>query len=202
MKKVFINETPLYLCNVEEATLFATDKRTLKGRFFNLKTLHSYVDMMEKPHAFDRVVLFHEDEKELWQTFKKFFKIIKAAGGVVKNEKNEILFIFRRGSWDLPKGKIDAGEKKKIAAIREVNEETGIENITLTEKILTTYHIYTIDNQRILKKTYWYNMTCATQTLVPQTEEDIEQAVWLTKADFFAEPRKIYGNIKDILDFV
>ncbi len=201
MLTVFINEIPLILCDTEDAKNFVNDKKTLKGRFLNLKMLHAYLDMMEKPHEFEQVVVWSEDYKALKTGFKGLFKIIKAAGGVVKNSKNEILFIFRRGSWDLPKGKIEKDEKKKIAAIREIQEETGLQQVVLGDAICKTYHVYTFNEKRVLKKTYWYNMTTISdETLVPQTEEDIEQAVWMSKNAFFAEKRVVYKNILAVLE--
>ncbi len=201
MLTVFINEIPLILCDAEEAKNFVNDKKTLKGRFLNLKMLHAYLDMMEKPHEFEQVVVWSEDYKALKTGFKGLFKIIKAAGGVVKNSKNEILFIFRRGSWDLPKGKIEKDEKKKIAAIREIQEETGLQQVVLGDAICKTYHVYTFNEKRVLKKTYWYNMTTISdETLVPQAEEDIEQAVWMSKNAFFAEKRVVYKNILAVLE--
>jgi ADP-ribose pyrophosphatase YjhB (NUDIX family) len=200
MLKISINEVPLILCDVETSKNYLNDKKTLRGRFLNLKTIHSYIDMMEKPHQFDQVVLFSEDFKKLKKDFLNFFKIIKAAGGVVKNEKNEILFIFRRGFWDLPKGKIEKDEKKKVAAVREVQEETGIKNIELISKIENTFHTYTMNNKRILKKTYWYNMKSTDTDLIPQTEEDIEMAVWMSKEKFFSEKRNVYQSIVEVLE--
>jgi 8-oxo-dGTP pyrophosphatase MutT (NUDIX family) len=199
MLKIYINEVPLILCNAEQAQQFQSDKTNMKGRFLNIKTLHSYIDMMEKPHTFEQVVLWSEDYSLLKKEFKKLFKIIRAAGGLVRNTDGRILFIFRRDFWDLPKGKIEKNEKKKEAAIREVQEETGIQQIDLQDFICKTYHVYTFKEKRVLKKSYWYNMTTTDTTLTPQTEEDIEQAVWLSKEEFFAEKRIVYKNILEVL---
>jgi 8-oxo-dGTP pyrophosphatase MutT (NUDIX family) len=200
MLKIFINATPLLLCNEEEARKFATSSTTLKGRFINVKMLHSYLDMLEKPHDFEQVVIFSDDFKALKKAFIKLFMIIKAAGGLVRNQNDEILFIFRRGFWDLPKGKIDDGEKKKQAAIREVQEETGIQNIDLHDFICKTLHVYTYQGKRILKKTYWYNMKTTDNVLIPQEEEGIEQAVWLSQAAFLSEERSVYKGILEVLE--
>jgi len=107
------------------------------------------------------------------------YTIIDAAGGVVKNENGEILMIFRRQKWDFPKGKVEAGESWECAAIREVMEETGVHGLQLGDTLPMTEHTYTLNGTPILKHTHWYRMTALTQALQPQTEEDIEQAVWV-----------------------
>ena len=109
-------------------------------------------------------------------------KKIIAAGGLVTNENGELLLIFRRGKWDLPKGKLDKGEEIPACAIREVQEETGLKQITLGEFIGTTNHEYfdTYSQQDVEKETHWYAMQAAPgQPLTPQTEEDIEEIEWV-----------------------
>lgn len=108
-------------------------------------------------------------------------KII-AAGGLVTNKKNELLFIFRRGKWDLPKGKLDEDENIEHCAIREVEEETGLKNIVLGFLIKITYHEYfdTWLQEEVVKETWWYSMKIeAEQQLIPQYEEDIENIIWV-----------------------
>ena len=124
-----------------------------------------------------------------------------AAGGLVINEKNEILFIFRRNNWDLPKGKIEEGEGKKEAAIREVIEETGIEKVLIKSKLGKTMHMYrTGKNLRAIKLSYWYLMSTHDQELTPQVEEDIEEARWMTKSDFLSLTRPVYASILQVLN--
>lgn len=111
-------------------------------------------------------------------------KKIVAAGGLVKNEKGEILMMFRRGFWDLPKGKLDKGENIETCAIREVQEETGLQNVQLISFLCKTYHEYFDKwiNEDVVKETWWYAMkSSSTETLTPQTEEDIEQLIWADK---------------------
>lgn len=134
------------------------------------------------------------------------YTIIEAAGGVVFNEYNEVLLIYRRGFWDLPKGKLEHGEKKKECAIREVEEETGITGIHITKKLSlfyngkkTTYHTYRQKNKPILKPSYWYIMQTHKQDLTPQTEEDIEQAIWVPKSELHKYYNTCYAAIRDVL---
>jgi len=79
---------------------------------------------VEKVHA---GIFLHPDVTELKKAIWKKFIVLKAAGGLVINEKKELLFILRRGLWDLPKGKNDGNEDSKECALREVKEETGFD---------------------------------------------------------------------------
>jgi 8-oxo-dGTP pyrophosphatase MutT (NUDIX family) len=128
---------------------------------------------------------------------------IIAAGGIVVNPNKEILWIFRRGFWDLPKGKLDPNETIEACAIREVMEETGISNLVLGDLILTTKHLYhdTYLNTEVEKTTYWYQMTTDTiQEGVPQSEEDIEAIAWVKKADIAPYLAKTYENINQVME--
>lgn len=108
-------------------------------------------------------------------------KII-AAGGLVQNSKSEYLFIFRKGKWDLPKGKLDEGEEIRDAAVREVMEECGLPEVTIIRPIVITYHNYKIKNEKVLKETHWFLMSTQTSgDLKPQEEEDITAAIWVDK---------------------
>ena len=109
---------------------------------------------------------------------KSLYKVIKAGGGVV-SQNGRMLFIFRRGVWDLPKGKLDDGESSREGAVREVAEETGAV-VSLGDKICTTYHTYTLNGSRILKRTKWYHMALLDDTsLAPQADEHIEKLAFM-----------------------
>ena len=128
---------------------------------------------------------------------------IIAAGGIVMNPNQEILWIFRRGFWDLPKGKLDPNETIEACAIREVMEETGISHLVLGKLILTTTHQYHDKylNKEVEKTTYWYAMTTDTlQDGKPQTEEDIEAIAWVKKADLAPYLAKTYDTIKEVME--
>lgn len=202
--KIFINETPLFLTNTEGVLQeWKDDNKSLISNYLGKKKfLHPIIDMLEKTKKHSRVVLLSDDVDKLWHDFQDIFKIIEAAGGVVKNDKNEVLMIFRRDNWDLPKGKIDKGETPEIAAVREIQEETGLNEVKLGDFICHTYHTYEMKGKRILKKTWWYTMSTPEIALTPQTTEDIEEAIWVELASFLDTKPTIYGSILDVLGCV
>jgi len=143
------------------------------------------------------VFLYHPRLNEAWDAFKKHFDVIEAAGGIVENDTNKYLFIYRNGKWDLPKGKMEPGEQPNETAIREVKEECGIQNIEIDHFLLDTYHLFNDNNKKRLKITHWFKMNeLEKSTLIPQTEEGIEKVEWIdvTTDDFPLE--NSYENIK------
>jgi len=143
---------------------------------------------------FKNMVLEYHTIK-LLDEFKTRFKLIKAGGGVVWNDQGELLMIHRLGKWDLPKGKIEVAEDVSVGAVREVEEETGLQDIALKELVKNTYHIYNLNGVWILKQTAWYEMHAKKQNLVPQAEEDISEAVWVAKAEVEERLENSYPNI-------
>ena len=130
-------------------------------------------------------------------------KTIIAAGGLVFNEQNELLMIFRRGKWDLPKGKLDAGETVEACAVREVQEETGLITIELENLIGKTYHEYFDKwvNENVVKESWWYKMkSSVNEKLIPQMEEDIELIEWVDKKNFKKYLDNSYRNISEIVN--
>lgn len=153
-----------------------------------------------KKEEFHAGVLWHADLEKLKETFFKNFKVIEAAGGIVQNDKKEILFINRLDKWDLPKGKIEKGENEEDCAVREVTEETGVRDLHLKKKTGETYHVYDAFGKHFLKISHWYHMTCPSgQQLVPQTEEHITDIKWVKTKDIAAPMENTYPSIKDIL---
>jgi len=153
-----------------------------------------------KKEEFHAGVIWNKDLEALKKVFFKNFTLIEAAGGIVQNNKKELLFIFRLDKWDLPKGKMEKGEKPDACALREVEEETGVTNLKLKKKVGETYHTYDAFGKHFLKVTHWYYMTCpAAQTLVPQTEEDITAIKWVATKDIKEPIANTYPSIKDIL---
>ncbi len=129
-------------------------------------------------------------------------KKIVAAGGLAENEKGEILMMFRRGFWDLPKGKLDDGETIETCAMREVQEETGLQDVQLISFLCKTYHEYFDKwiNEDVIKETWWYLMkSSSSEKLIPQTEEDIEQLIWIDKKQMDKYLENTYPSIKEVI---
>ena len=152
----------------------------------------------ERVHA---GVFLHPDLEKIRKAFWKKFVIMQAAGGLVLNEENEILFIFRRQKWDLPKGKLDEGESLQECAIREVEEETGLNGLELVKFLLTTYHTYDENGKHILKESHWFMMKAiGKQQLVPQIEEGIHEVKWVKKENLPDVLCNTFPSILDVLN--
>jgi ADP-ribose pyrophosphatase YjhB (NUDIX family) len=129
-------------------------------------------------------------------------KKILAGGGLVINEKNEILFIYRRQKWDLPKGKLNIGEKIEECAVREVMEETGIKNLTMGNLLVITTHTYQEKGVSIQKETHWFSMNATTldnPIFTPQLEEDIEKIEWVSSNKIEEYLANSYKTIRLVL---
>jgi 8-oxo-dGTP pyrophosphatase MutT (NUDIX family) len=136
---------------------------------------------------------------ENWESFCAGYKLIEAAGGLVYNDTNQLLMIFRNGKWDLPKGKLEVGENIEQCAIREVEEECGISELLITQQLQETYHTYEINGQKILKRTYWFEIESSFKgNLLPQTIEGITEAVWVDKENIAEKLENSFGNIAEL----
>ena len=99
--------------------------------------------LLEKKYFLNRHLIFYSDNNfSTFQQFKAIFHFIVAAGGLVRNEKNEFLMIYKNKKWDLPKGKVDVNELYPNAAVREVSEETNVMNLQIISSLFSTFHIY------------------------------------------------------------
>lgn len=199
MYKIYINETLLLLVKSESVSKLQKERDfTLCIQYRGRKSvLLNIIDKAEKSPESQAFIVYNDDVKSLKQDFMSLYTKIVAAGGLVVNEVGEVLMIFRRGHWDLPKGKMESGEKKKETAIREVMEETGVQDLELIRKIGKTYHTYKLKSKkRAMKVSHWYIMRTRTQKLKPQLEEDIEKAEWVNLAPFIESNPIIYNNIE------
>lgn len=202
--KIYVNGVPVFLLSTAEAQTYPPqpDKLSHFAAYTGKKKLLlQYLDLLDKNKQVRSVTLHAPDVESLWRDFQSCFSWIEAAGGYVTNPKGELLVFFRRGSWDLPKGKIDPGESPEQAALREVEEETGLKQLTLGPLLGHTYHTYTQGGKRMLKKTWWYRLQSADSTTVPQYEEDIEEIQWVTPASWLTTAHPLYGSIRDVIEW-
>ena len=147
-----------------------------------------------------KLYIFHKEAEQAWSGLKKCFTIIEAAGGLIFSDQDEILVIKRRGKWDFPKGKLEHGESHEQAALREVQEETGLNELSITRPLQSTYHIYDKEGDIILKNTAWFWMTVPTREQPsPETGEDITEAIWLDRKDLPLILGNTYLSIVDLL---
>ncbi|MDO9275452.1 MAG: NUDIX domain-containing protein [Lutibacter sp.] len=190
MYKVFVNDCPIILTD--------NKKNTIKCNLVHFETIQ--VDEIVAQifqNKLTGITLFCENLEESWKMFQACFKSQKAAGGKVVNLNNEVLFIYRYNKWDLPKGKLEKGESISECAVREVEEECGVENLQIKTPLETTYHIYKEKGNVILKTTYWFLMhTDFVGELSPQLEEGIDQVVFKNEADVKNALENTYENIK------
>ena len=190
MYKVFVNDKPFFLTNeiVKETDfkiflLESTDIKQLVIKMFNNKIKKCY--------------LYYPDEKVMFKKLKEKIPVQRAAGGMVYNKNGEVLFIFRNGKWDLPKGGKEKKEKMKATAMREVEEETGVNQLAITKKLQKTYHIFKRNGIYKLKITQWYEMTSDFDgNAVGQIEEGIEKVAWLNPEQIREALLNSYENIK------
>ena len=197
MKRIFINDIPVLFRNLDNSKLKVENYDTLidgssgiihtklRARVLIYDALPDSIDsllkiMTEKKLKKTYSVTFTlKNKKEVTKHLKKKFKLIKAAGGIVQNREKKILFIYRLGKWDLPKGKKDKGEKIKNCAVREVEEETNTK-VKIEKKTCVSWHTYTRYKKFILKKTVWYKMKCIDDSKMKgQKKEKIEKVRWM-----------------------
>ncbi|HMI08009.1 MAG TPA: NUDIX domain-containing protein [Flavobacterium sp.] len=190
MYKVFVNDKPLFLTN---EILKETDFQMFLLESIDIEQL--IVKMFQ--NKIQKAYLYYPDEKEMLKKLKEKIPVQKAGGGLVYNKNGEVLFIFRNGKWDLPKGGIEKGEEIEYTALREVEEETGVSKLIIGKKLQKTYHIFKRNGKYKLKITHWFEMESTFEGIpVPQADEGIEKVAWLNPAQIQQALKNSYENIK------
>ena len=147
------------------------------------------------------IFIYYSDFERMKSNFISQFFVVEAAGGIVEHPKNGLLFIFRRGKWDLPKGKMEFNESPELCAEREIEEETGVTNLQRIEKITDTFHFYEEKGKIILKISHWYHFKTSFEgNLIPQLEEDITAIQWVNVNDLHIQFANTFQAIKDVVD--
>jgi 8-oxo-dGTP pyrophosphatase MutT (NUDIX family) len=199
--KIYFNDKPLFLTDSITADIepYAHHDDAVLIDEFSHGGINSMIHEMrqEKVHA---GIYLHNNVEELKKAFWKKFMLVKAAGGLVINEADELLFIYRRGKWDLPKGKLDEGETLEQCAVREIGEETGVWDVQLKNHLVTTWHTYDESGHHMLKETTWYLLSAPKkQEFTPQAIEQITQIVWVAPEKLPKFASNTFPSIVDVL---
>ncbi len=198
--KIFLDENFIQLA--EKAPADPPDNMEVRA-CWSTAELEVILDRFERDGGRFNLYLYPADEQyKLEEGFASLFKYINAAGGIVTNEMGEMLFIYRWGKWDLPKGKLHKkrSESPEEGAVREVMEETGLTRISITKELIPTFHIYSQEGKRILKKTWWYLMSGSrSEQLKPQADEDITEAKWVDPKDMGEVLENTYASLRELL---
>ena len=195
MYKVFFNQKPIFLTT---ELVPQTDRTPVL--FIKFSSPENIIKAL-KSKKIDCLYLYHQKEDKLWMHFLRHFPIVEAAGGLVRHQDGRFLFIYRNGKWDLPKGRIEKNEPIRIAAVREVEEETGVDGLEIVKPLIETFHVFNRNGKYKLKKTFWFEMkTASTVTLTPQLNEGIEQAIWVFEKEIPHKFENAYENIKQVYE--
>jgi len=201
MLKIYFNNKPLFITKqiTKDLEEYLHHEETVFIDEFNIHTVKAMLHEMElsKIHA---GVFLHDDVEEVLKAFKKKLVLIKAAGGLVRTADDNLLLIYRRGKWDLPKGKLDDNEEMENCAVRETKEETGLVNVEIEKPLCITYHTYHEEGKHILKESHWFLMKAQKQNnLLPQLEEDIEKCEWVQVDQLAAYMENTHASILDVV---
>ena len=200
--KIYFNDKPLFLCDemTEEIRSYAHHDDAILIDEFSHPAVNSMIHEMrrESVHA---GIFVHSDLATLKKAFWKKFMLVKAGGGLVRDVRGRLLFMLRRGKWDLPKGKLDPGETIEQCAIREVREETGLKDVRLDGPLLVTFHTYDESGHHILKETHWFRMSLLSdQAVTPQHEEQITELKWVEESGVEKLLHQTFPSIVDVLE--
>ncbi|MCC8360722.1 NUDIX hydrolase [Salinimicrobium sediminilitoris] len=190
MYKVFVNDIPIIL----------STEKDLGEKYLSVPLKEVKIKRIIKKINKGKLLyvnLYHDKREKLLKHLFKKLPVVTAGGGMVLNPQKEVLFIYRNGRWDLPKGKVEKNESIETGAIREVEEETGVKNLKISKFLQTTYHIFQRKGRYRLKVTYWYEMTTDYDgELIPEEKEGIKKVKWKNMEKAQKALKKSYANIK------
>ena len=197
MHKIYFENRCIIICPSDQQV--QSDPNAI---LYNIGTdvdIHTLVEMFETSDTLAKVFIQTDDVEGTYRRICAEFVEVNAGGGLVSNRRGDFLLISRNGLWDLPKGHQDPGEEISVTALREVQEETGIDQIELRELICITDHCYRRDGKWHLKHTWWYDMLYTDPNdLTPQTEEDISKAAWVAKSSLPPYLLNTYPSIVEV----
>lgn len=197
MHKIYFEKRCIIICEPGEGAL--TDPNAVEYHISEHFSLGTLVAMFEASSSLSRIYIPTSDTGLMYRKLCAEFKEVDAAGGLVRNRRGDYLIIRRNGLWDLPKGHREAGEDIRETAVREVEEETGIDSLECLELICITDHCYLRNGIWHLKHTWWYDMlNNAPEGLTPQREEDISKAAWVAKSSLPPFIKDSYPSIMEV----
>jgi len=199
--KIYFNDKPLFLCDelTPEIRVYSHHDDAVLIDEFDHHTVNTMIHEMRLPKVHAGIFV-HKNLDELRKAFFKKFLLVKAGGGLVRNEAGKYLFMLRRGIWDLPKGKLDPGETIEHCALREVTEETGLKDVRLDGPLLVTYHTYDENGKHILKETHWFRMNAVDdKALQPQQEEQITELRWVSAGEMKPLLQRTFPSVADVI---
>ncbi len=207
MSKIYINNIPVFLRVSETGDILNSNREIIQVSYRDKKELLDLIRYIEQNNDLKEVHIIGKNQEKVEQDFFSFYKRIAAAGGLVFDAQDRGMLIFRYGKWDIPKGKIERNEEVENAAMREVEEETGIDNLIIQSPLIipsnrknVTYHTYFQKKRRVLKITYWFKMYCAEpKKAVPQEEEGITKVKWVEREHFDLHILNSWGSVGDVL---
>jgi 8-oxo-dGTP pyrophosphatase MutT (NUDIX family) len=194
MYKVFVNDSPLILTN--------RLSETVNGNYFllNGRSIKDAITALAK-NKLEEAYIYHPNNEEILKKFTKKIPLVVAAGGVVTNKKGKVLFIYRNDKWDLPKGKLDKGETLEECAVREVIEETGVQDLAIENFLKTTYHVFKRNGKYKLKEVHWYAMkTTYDGELKGEKKEGIVKVKWKGPQKIKLALENSYTNIRILFE--
>lgn len=196
--KVFINNDLIFF--EQKANLKSFSDTSSDYQLIAENDLGSIIEKINNKELSGKFCIATDDPQLLFNQFIQYYELLEAAGGLVLNNRNELLMIHRFGRWDFPKGHVELNEPISQAAIREVTEETGAQCLTITQKLPCTYHMYDNHGKMIVKRTHWYLMqTKQNNQLKPQLEEEILAAVWVPDYAIEEYIEKTYPALKELV---
>jgi len=197
MHKIFFEKRCIVICGTDDQAL--TDPNAIEFHISDRIDIHSLVNMFEASESLSRIYLPTTNVELMYRRLCAEFKEVNAAGGLVSNRRGDFLLISRNGLWDLPKGHQEDGEDIRITALREVQEETGVNKLELRNLICVTDHCYIRNGMWYLKHTWWYSMLYNDPTdLTPQREENISKAAWVAKSSLPPFLKNTYPSIVEV----
>ena len=183
----------------ENRCIIICDPNSVEFHFGGSISIHSLVAMFEASESLSRIYIPTDNTGWMYRKVCAEFREVDAAGGLVSNRRGDYLLIRRNGLWDLPKGHRENGEDITVTALREVQEETGVDQLELRDPICVTDHCYLRGGIWHLKHTWWYNMLYTDPVdLTPQREEDITKAAWVARSSLPSFLKNTYPSIVEV----